>query len=114
MIVSRVRFALTLLALALALAQPAMVPPAHAGTIAHASRASRVFSGDGPARLGTVRVRHRATLRWRAPHGLQLYDRHGFLILNSGAGHGRLTLRRGVYRGLRVATPGRWRIVIRR
>jgi hypothetical protein len=111
--VIRVRFALTLLALAVVLVLPAVVPPAHAATIAHASRASRVFTGNGSARLGTLRLRRTATLRWRAAGGLQLYDRHGFMVLNSRAHHGRVRLRRGVYRGLRVVTPGHWRIAIR-
>ena len=102
----RVRLALVALVAALACALPV-------AATASSKHETVTRSGNGNARLGTVRLHRAGVLRWRATAGLQLYDRRGFMVLTSRAHHGRLTLRRGVYRGLRVVTRGQWRIVIR-
>jgi hypothetical protein len=98
-----------LLAPSLVLGSPAAV----AGPHARAAKAL-IFSGSGSKRIGTVRLRHVATLRWRCSGGrLQLTDKHGFRILDTTAHRGHLKIARGTYRGLQVSAHHRWRITIR-
>jgi hypothetical protein len=74
----------------------------------------RAFSGTGNRKLGTLRLRRSAVLRWRTRGGvLQISERHGFLLLNTRARRGHLRIHRGTYRGVRVAARGHWRITIR-
>jgi hypothetical protein len=74
----------------------------------------RAFSGSGNRKLGTLRLRRSAVLRWRTRGGLfQVSERHGFLLVNTRARRGHLLIHRGVYRGVRVAARSRWTISIR-
>jgi hypothetical protein len=87
------------------------------GSAVHTSKRgchSTTYSGTGVRKLGTVKMRRSATLRW-SNHGrvFQLSARRGFLLVNSRGRRGRIRLGRGVYRGLRVAASGHWRIAIR-
>jgi hypothetical protein len=75
---------------------------------------NRTFSGSGNRRLGTLRLRRAAVLRWRTRGALfQVSERHGFLLVNTRARRGHVRIHRGTYRGVRVATRGRWTITIR-
>jgi hypothetical protein len=74
----------------------------------------RTFSGSGNRRLGTLRLRRSAVLRWRTRGGLfQVSERHGFLLVNTRARRGHVRIHRGIYRGVRVATRSRWTISVR-
>lgn len=85
-------------------------PPPSAST-PHA----KTFSGGGPGRLGTVRVGRLSRLSWHHPLGgpLRVVGSRRQLLLSDRRVRGQLRLRPGIYRDLRVATRGRWRIVIR-
>jgi hypothetical protein len=80
---------------------------------AHQARL-RTFSGTGNKRLGTLRLRRATVLNWKTGGGwFQISDRRGFRILYTRSARGHLTIRRGTYRGVRVTTQGKWRIVLR-
>jgi hypothetical protein len=75
---------------------------------------STTYSGKGARKLGTIKMRGRATLRWRSSGKFfQLSARRGFLLVNAHRKSGRVRLGKGVYRGMRVATGGSWTITIR-
>jgi hypothetical protein len=75
----------------------------------------KTFSGSGNRKLGTLRIRRSAVLRWKTRGGLfQVSERHGFLLLDTRARRGHVRIHRGVYRGVRVSTRSRWTISIRR
>ena len=89
----------------------AVVPPN--GPEARAAKAWS-FSGKGPSRLGTLRLRRAATLRWRSSGGQFLIaDARGFRLLYTRARRGKLKIRRGTYRRLSVSARGSWRVSIR-
>jgi hypothetical protein len=74
----------------------------------------KTFSGSGNKKLGTLRLRRSAVLTWRARGRLfQVFEQHGFLLVDTRAHRGHVKIHRGVYRRVRVATRGRWRISIR-
>jgi hypothetical protein len=80
---------------------------------ASASRAW-TFSGNGTKKLGTFKLRHSATLRWKSSGGrLLIADSHGFRLLYTKARHGKLKISRGTYRGLTLSARKSWRITIR-
>jgi hypothetical protein len=114
---SPVRSTAPLLALACVLAVAAVLV---AGTAA-AQPAPQVtaaktwkYSGSGPKKLGTVKLRRVATLRWRSSGRLlQITDSHGFRLLYTKARRGKLRIRRGTYSKLTLSTRGSWRITIR-
>ena len=88
--------------------------PHNDGPGAREAAYNRTFSGTGNRRLGTLRLRRSAVLRWRTRGGvLQVSERHGFLLVNTRARRGHVKIHRGVYRGVRVATRGHWTISIR-
>jgi hypothetical protein len=98
----------------------AHVALANAGT-ATAPQASQVtaaktwtFTGRGTKRIGTVRLRHTATLRWHKGSGtLRITGTRGFRLLETGARRGHITVRKGTYRRLVASAPSSWRITIR-
>lgn len=74
----------------------------------------KTFSGTGNKKLGTLRLRRSAVLTWRTRGRLfQVFEQHGFLLVDTRARRGHVRIHRGVYRRVRVATRGRWRIIIR-
>jgi hypothetical protein len=73
----------------------------------------RVLAGDGNARLGSLSERRPVVVEWRSTHPVQIFTARGFLLLASPSPHGRIRLSGGTYRGLRIATAGRWRIALR-
>ena len=104
----------------LAAALLAQVSLASAGT-ATAADASQVtaartwtFSERGTERIGTIRLRRTATLRWTKGSGtLRITGTRGFRLLETRSRRGRITIRRGTYRRLTVSAPSSWRITIR-
>ncbi len=86
-----------------------------------AATASRVhaaktwtFTGRGTKRIGTVRLRHAATLTWRKGRGtLRITGTRGFRLLETRSRRGHITVRRGTYRRLVASAPSSWRITIR-
>ncbi len=104
----------------LAAALLAQVSLASAGTATAADalqvRAAKTwtFSGRGTKRIGTVRLRHTATLRWTKGRGtLRITGTRGFRLLETRSRRGKITVRRGTYRRLSASAPSSWRITIR-
>jgi hypothetical protein len=75
---------------------------------------SWTFTGSGTKRLGTIKLRHTATLRWRKGRGtLRITGTRGFRLLETRSRRGKITVRRGTYRRLSASAPSSWRITIR-
>ena len=72
------------------------------------------FSGKGPKKLGTFKLRRSATLRWKSSGGrLLIADSRGFRLLYTKARRGKLRISRGTYRRLTLSARGSWKITIR-
>jgi hypothetical protein len=81
------------------------VPPQVGG------RLLRQFTGSGNTRLGTIAVSSPQVMAWSAQHPpIQIFTRHGFILVNSHASSGSVQLSRGSYPGMRVASHGGWTI----
>jgi hypothetical protein len=75
---------------------------------------SWTFSGKGPRKLGTFKLRHSATLRWKSSGGrLLIADSRGFRLLYTKARRGKLRISRGTYRRLTLSARGSWKITVR-
>ena len=79
-----------------------------------AGRVLRTFAGSGPGTLGSVSEKTPVVIEWHAtaPH-VQLLTGPGFLLVDSHARTGRITLARGSYTRLRISTPQAWTIELR-
>ncbi len=106
---------ITCLVVAGLLAQPAIAGAGHPTAAAHVTAAkSWTFTGRGPQRIGTVKLRRAATLRWSTGRGtLRIVGTRGFRLLETRSRRGKTTLRRGTYGRLVTSAPGGWRITIR-
>lgn len=72
------------------------------------------FSGKGTKRLGTIRLRHTATLSWRKGRGtLRITGTRGFRLLETRSRRGHITVRKGTYRRLTASAVNSWQITIR-
>ena len=72
------------------------------------------FTGKGTERIGTIKLRRTATLRWRKGSGtLRITGTRGFRLLETRSRRGKLTVRKGTYRSLSASAPSSWRITIR-
>lgn len=78
-----------------------------------AGKVLRTLRGRGNAGIGSLSERVPVVVDWRSTHAIQLFTDRGFLLLSSQSPHGRIRLAAGRYRGLRIATAGRWRIALR-
>jgi hypothetical protein len=88
---------------------------ARAARGAEQAAVTRTFSGTGAKRIGTLRLKRSAVLRWKTSGGVfQISVSSRFLLVNTRARSGRVRVYRGVYRGVRVASSGHWKITIRR
>ena len=77
-------------------------------------RRSWIFKGSGTKRIGTIKLRRTATLRWRKGRGtLRITGTRGFRLLETRSRRGSITVRRGTYRRLTASAPSSWRITIR-
>ncbi len=75
---------------------------------------SWTFTGSGTKRIGTIKLRRTATLRWRKGSGtLRITGTRGFRLLETRSRRGSITVRRGTYRRLYASAPSSWRITIR-
>ena len=104
------------LAVALCVISAALVAqPALAGEPSTVTAAKAwTFTGSGTKRIGTVKLRRAATLRWRKGRGtLRITGTRGFRLLETRSRRGSITVRRGTYRRLTVSAPSSWRITIR-
>jgi ABC-type Fe3+-hydroxamate transport system substrate-binding protein len=73
------------------------------------------LSGDGDKTIGTLTASAAVVLEWsttKAP--IQIFNGHGFVLVNSSSGTGEVRLARGKYTDMHVATTGRWTITLRR
>lgn len=93
---------------------------ANAGTVGAAESTqvtaakSWIFKGSGTKRIGTIKLRRTATLRWRKGGGtLRITGTRGFRLLETRSRRGSITIRRGTYRRLTASAPSSWRITIR-
>jgi hypothetical protein len=74
---------------------------------------SRDFSGTGSMAIGSVSESRTVVLQWIATKApMQIFDAHGFLLVNSTLPNGEVRLSRGVYKSLHVAAKGSWNIQI--
>ena len=69
--------------------------------------------GDGDKAIGTLTASTAVVLEWsttKAP--IQIFNSHGFVLVNSSSGTGEVRLARGTYTEMHVATKGRWTITL--
>jgi hypothetical protein len=79
-----------------------------------AGAVSRVLTGTGNMAIGTLSENTTVVLEWSATGPpIQIFNPHGFLLVNSSSPTGRVRLARGVYKDLRVAAKGHWTIQVR-
>ncbi|MGA2929947.1 MAG: hypothetical protein ABSG43_28960 [Solirubrobacteraceae bacterium] len=72
------------------------------------------LTGTGNQPIGTLSEKTTVVLQWSTTVGpIQIFNTHGFLLVNSSAATGRVRLARGEYKGLRVAARGHWTIQLR-
>ena len=73
----------------------------------------RSLSGVGDQAIGTLSEKATVVLQWSTTKPpIQIFNPHGFLIVNSDSLTGTVKLARGEYKGLRVASKGSWKIRI--
>lgn len=71
------------------------------------------FSGIGSEAIRTLSPKRAVVLEWRtARPPMQIFNRDGFMLVNSNLASGRVRVATGHYRGLRVAAKGSWTIQI--
>lgn len=71
------------------------------------------FFGDGDKAIGTLTASTAVVLEWsttKAP--IQIFNGHGFVLVNSSSGTGEVRLARGKYTDMHVASKGRWTITL--
>jgi hypothetical protein len=89
-----------------------------ADTTVTLTHGQKIYRGSGNSRLGTLRLRRTATLKWSHPGGgrfrlLTSASRsRRFPLVTTTFRVGSVRLRAGTYRGLEVLTRGGWRITI--
>ena len=94
--------------------QVAIADSGHVAASQAGAARSWTFSGRGTKRIGTLRLRRTATLRWTKSRGtLRITGTRGFRLLETRARRGHITVRPGTYRRLSVSAPGSWRITVR-
>jgi hypothetical protein len=72
---------------------------------------TRTLTGTGNQPIGNLSERSTVVLEWSTAAGpIQIFNPHGFLLVNSSAATGTVRLARGDYKGLRVAAKGYWTI----
>jgi hypothetical protein len=78
-------------------------------------RLVRRFRGHGQQPVGTIVLGSPAVLAWSSSSpSMQIFTSKGFLLVNSKTRGGTVGLSKGKYKGVRVASPGSWTIVLRR
>jgi hypothetical protein len=71
------------------------------------------FSGGGSEAIGSLSEKTSVVLEWKtATPPLQIFNGHGFLLVNSNLPSGRVRVASGDYRGLHVGARGPWTITI--
>ena len=71
------------------------------------------LSGSGSEAIGALSEKTSVVLEWRtAAPPIQIFNAHGFLLVNSNLPNGRIRLARGQYRGMHVGAKGPWTIKI--
>lgn len=72
------------------------------------------LKGTGDQPIGTLSEKSTVVLEWSTAAGsIQIFNTHGFLLVNSSARTGMVRLARGDYKGLRVAAESHWTIRLR-
>ena len=79
-----------------------------------AGAVTRSLSGTGNQSIGTLSEKSTVVLEWSTTSPpIQIFNTHGFMLVNSSSATGRIRLTRGDYTGLRVAAKGHWTIEVR-
>jgi hypothetical protein len=76
-------------------------------------KATRVYSGNGRKKLGTIRVPKDLTLRWTSDGGVFQIAADGGLFVNSQGSSGTSAVAAGTYHNVVVNAIGNWTITIR-
>ncbi len=72
------------------------------------------LTGTGNQPIETLSEKTTVVLQWSTTAGtFQIFNTHGFVLVDSNATTGRVRLARGDYKGLRVAAKGHWTIQLR-
>ncbi len=95
-------------------AKTAARPVIRARRPASAGAVIGTLKGTGDQPIGTLSEKSTVVLEWSTAAGsIQIFNTHGFLLVNSSARTGTVRLARGDYKGLRVAAEGHWTIRLR-
>jgi hypothetical protein len=73
----------------------------------------RSLFGNGDKAIGTLTATTAVVLEWSTTKTpIQIFNGHGFVLVNSSSGAGQVGLARGKYTDMHVATKGRWTITL--
>jgi len=88
----------------------ASAPSSPSGQVA----TGRSYTGRGNRAIGTITLRSPVTLTWSTTKPkIQVFTSLGFVLVNSHKTTGSIKLSKGTYRGVRVASPGTWTVLLR-
>jgi hypothetical protein len=74
----------------------------------------QTLAGNGDRAIANLSEKTTVVLEWQtSTPPIQIFNKHGFVLVNSPSATGEVRLARGKYTGLRVATKGAWTLEIR-